>query len=340
MECKPEEVLENLARKKYAPVYFLQGEETYFIDKIADIIESTILKSEEKDFNMSVLYGKDTTMNQILASARRFPVMAEKQIIMVKEAQTLIDFNKEEAQNLLENYLVKPLISTLLVFSYKYKTLDGRKKLSHVIKEKATLVTCNKLQEKLVPDWITDFLKNKNIKIDRNAAILLFDYLGNNLQKIVNETDKIILGAGEGGTITEDMVMRNIGISKEYNVFELNKALQKKDILKANQIIQYFSSNPKNNPDVMTVATLFGFFSKLLLFHSLSDKTENSASVTLGVKPWFVRDYTEAARHYSFHKTIQIIHLLREADVRCKGVNYTESRNGEVLKELVFKILH
>jgi len=331
-----DQIFSDLKNKIYKPIYFLSGEEPYFIDLLTKYINDNVLTEAEKSFNQTVLYGKDTEIHTVINSAKRFPMMANHQVIIVKEAQNIK--NIEE----LIHYATAPLKSTLLVINYKYKTLDKRKKLYKAINEHGILFESKKLYDNEVPGWINAFLKNKNKTIDPGAGMLLNEYLGNDLSKIANELDKLIITLPDGEhNITTNHIERNIGISKDYNNFELHKALTQKNVLKANRIVNYFSQNQKNNPFTLTISTLYHFYSKVLTYHFLRNKNDRrNVAATLKVNPYFVGDYEKAAKQYNPKKTVEIISMLREYDLKSKGYNNVSTSQGELLKELVYRILH
>jgi DNA polymerase-3 subunit delta len=331
-----DQIFSDLKNKIYKPIYFLSGDEPYFIDLITKYISDHVLSDAEKSFNQTVLYGKDTEIHTVINSAKRFPMMANHQVIIVKEAQNIK--NIEE----LIHYATAPLKSTLLVINYKYKTLDKRKKLYKAIQEHGILFESKKLYDNEVPAWINAYLKNKNKTIDPSAGMLLNEYLGNDLSKIANELDKLIITLPDGEhKITTTHIERNIGISKDYNNFELHKALTQKNVLKANRIVNYFSQNPKNNPFTLTISTLYHFYSKVLTYHFLKNKNDRrTVASTLKVNPYFVGDYEKAAKQYNPKKTVEIISMLREYDLKSKGFNNVSTSHGELLKELVYRILH
>ena len=330
-----EQILSGLKNKDYKPVYFLSGDEPYYIDLITKYIIDNVLTEAEKSFNQTILYGKDSDIATVINAAKRYPMMANHQVVIVKEAQHIRNIDD------LVYYAKSPLLSTLLVINYKYKKLDKRKSLYKTIAEKGIFFESNKLYDNQLPDWISGYLGEKGIKIQPEASILLTEFLGSDLGKIVNELDKLaVIIAGKSISITTDTIEKNIGISKEYNNFELQNALVKRDVLKANRIINYFAQNQKNNPITVTITMLFSFFSKLLAYHSLKDKSNNSVAGVLKINPYFVRDYQAAAREYSLSKTIHVISLLREYDVKSKGIGSLSASPGDLLKELVFKILH
>jgi len=331
-----ENILLDLKNKIYFPVYFLYGEESYFIDMISDYIEENVLSEIEKEFNQTIIYGKDTDIPTIISYARRFPMMSNYQVILVKEAQDL-DMIEE-----LEPYILNPLESTLLVLCYKYEKIDRRKSLFKSIEKKGILFESARIYDNKIPDWIAEYVKKQNYSISSKACFLLAEFLGNDISKIVNEISKLIINIAEKQEITEDYVEKNIGISKDYNVFELQKALGKKDVLKSNQIINYFAANPRENPLVKVIPLLFSYFSKILIYHHLPDKSRNNVAAALSINPFFVMDYQQAAANFPSGKVISIISILREYDLKSKGVDSsgTSFPDGELMKELIFRILH
>ncbi len=331
-----EQIISDLKNKIYKPIYFLSGEEPYFIDLITKYIHDKVLTDAEKSFNQSVMYGKDTEIHTVINAAKRFPMMANHQVVIVKEAQNIKDIED------LIHYAKSPLKSTLLVIAYKYKTLDKRKKLYKTIQETGVLFESKKLYDNEVPGWINAYLKNRNRSIDPGAGMLLTEYLGNDLSKIANELDKLIITLPDNDyNITTTHIERNIGISKDYNNFELHKALTQKNVLKANRIVNYFSHNQKDNPFTMTIATLYHFYSKVLTYHFIKNRNDRkSVAATLKVNPYFIGDYEKAAKQFNPKKTVEIIGMLREYDLKSKGYNNVSTTHGELLKELVYKILH
>lgn len=326
-----EEIISGNAK----PIYFLMGEEPYYIDKISGFIENNTLSEAERDFNQVVLYGRDVSMDEVVSYAKKYPMMAEKQVVIVKEAQDLT----KQLDDLLP-YAENPLDTTVLVFCYKYKTIDKRKKISKVIAKNGCLFESKKLYDNQIGEWINKYLIDSGYQIEVKATRMLVEFLGTDLSKITNELEKLMSIIPKGKTITDVHIEENIGISKDFNNFELEKALSEKDVVKANQIINYFSQNPKNNPLIMTISLLNNFFTKLLIYHGLKDKGKINASKVLGVNPYFLTKYQNASRHYPMRKVSQIISLLRESDVKSKGVGAVSLTQGDILKELIFKILH
>ncbi|MCJ8210085.1 DNA polymerase III subunit delta [Mucilaginibacter sp. RS28] len=336
------DILKDLKNRKYKPVYLLHGEEPYFIDVVSDYIEHQLLPEHEKGFNQTVLYGKDTEMMTVLNAAKRYPMMADYQVVLVKEAQDLKwgkDDDDKKSINPLQSYLESPLPSTILVFCYKYGKFDKRKKAYKAIEKTGLIFESATLYDNKIPGWIEGYVVDKKYKISSQAANMLAEYLGNDLSKIANELDKLMLNIAEGQEITLKQIQDNIGISKEYNVFELQAALARKDVVKANQIINYFEANPKSNPIVVILANLYSYFSKILQWHYLKDRSQQNVARELGVSPYFVKDYEQAARSYDYGKSMQVISLLREYDLKTKGLD-SAATHGELMKELLFKILH
>ena len=329
-----EQIIGDIKRKIYHPVYLLQGDEPYFIDKITDLIEETVLTNSEKEFNQYVLYGRDTDTGNIIDMARRFPMMANYQVVIVKEAQ---DIDKLEN---LQPYIEKPQTSTILVIAHKYKKIDKRKGFAKSVEKAGVLFESSRLYDNQVPAWINEQIRLKGCSIKSEAAQLLSEYLGSDLGRISNEIEKLLINLPEGSVIDGTVIERNIGISKDYNIFELQNALGTKDVRKANRIINYFSANTKQNPAIVVLTVLFGFFMKLMIYHQLKDKSRNAAASTLGVNPFFMKDYIQAAENYSLPKSRAVIGLLRECDLRLKGINNGSTDESELLRELVFRILH
>lgn len=329
------QIVTDIKQGNIKPIYFLMGEEPYYIDKISEYIEENVLSEEEKGFNQVVLYGRDVTIDDIVSNAKRYPMMAERQVVIIKEAQDL----SRSIENLL-SYVENPQSSTVLVICYKYKTLDKRKKLFKIIEKSGLLFESKKLYENQVGDWIRRVLAGKGFSIEPKAALMLVEFLGTDLSKISNELNKLMLILPESSTITPSAIEENIGISKDFNNFELRKAVGEKQIVKANQIINYFAQNPKSNPLVITISLLNSFFTQLFIYHGLKDKSKGNIARALKVNPYFVGDYQNAARNYPMKKVSQIISLLREADLKSKGVGAQNLPRRDILKELLFKIMH
>lgn len=335
-ETTYEEIARNLKNKIYAPVYFLMGEEDYYIDRIADYILEHVLTETEKEFNQTVLYGSDTDIATVINAAKRYPMMSKYQVLVVKEAQNLK--NLEE----LSYYLKKPMPSTILVICYKHGSLDKRKKLTVELDKAGVLFESKKLKDAQLPGFITSYLKRKQVEIEPKASEMMAEFVGTDLNRMAGELEKLIITLPKGQRrITPEQIERNIGISKDFNNFELRNALIEKDVFKANQIVKYFEENPKTNPIQMTLSLLFGFFSNLMLAYYAPEKSEQGIASFLGLKsPWQSREYINAMRRYSGVKTMQIIGEIRYADARSKGVNNPSLSDGKILQELIFKILH
>lgn len=332
MEYK--DIIGDLKKKKYNPIYFLTGEEPYFIDLISDYAEKHILDETEREFNLQVLYGRDVDVQTIISEAKRYPMMSEKQVVIIKEAQNVRNIED------LESYLAQPLDSTLLFICYKYKTLDKRKTFPKTVAKKGVLFESKRLYDNKVPEWISGYLKEKNYTASPKSTQLLTEFLGADLGKIANELDKLMINLKEGSEITPDHIQNNIGISKDYNTFELTAALGKKDILKSNRIVNYFAANSKDHPMVLTIAALYGYFIKILQYQFLQDKSQGNAAKVLGVNPYFLKDYIEASQNYQPAKIKAIISALREYDLRFKGFDNASADEGQLMKEMVYRILH
>ncbi len=329
-----EEIISNLQKKIYHPIYFLMGEETYFIDKISDYIADNVLTEAEKGFNQTVLYGKDTEPHTIIANARRFPMMANYQVIIVREAQNIKKIEE------LESYAKNPLNSTILVINYKYKTLDKRKTFPKLIDQKGVLFESKKIYDNQLPTWISTYLKSQQYTISPQAAAMISEYLGADLSKVANELDKLTISLPVGTQITPDHIERNIGISKEFNVYELQNALGERDLLKANRIINYFGANPSSNPVPVVISSLFSYFSKILNYHFLEDKSQNNVASVLQVHPFFVKTYVAAAKNYNIKKLVEIVSILREYDMRSKGFGNNSASPADLQREMIYRILH
>jgi DNA polymerase-3 subunit delta len=327
-------IVNDIKSKNYKPIYFLCGEETYYIDRISDLIESSVLTEDEKSFNQVVLYGRDTTVEEIVSTAKRFPMMADYQVVIVKEAQNLSKtFDK------FESYALNPQLTTILVFAYRDKP-DGRKKIFKTIKDKGVWFESKKLYDNQVPDWIVKVLKGQNYGIEPKAAAMLAEFLGTDLAKINNELEKLKIVFPEGHIFTPKNIEENIGFSKDYNVFELKSALATRNQQKAYTIIHNFAANPKDNPIVVVSGQMFAFFAQLLQYHGLKDKSKFNAAKVLGVNPFFMDEYVTASKNYPMRKVSQIIEIIRDMDVKSKGVGSGSMKEADILKELVYKIFN
>lgn len=311
------------------------GEEPYYIDKVSDFIQDNVLEESEKGFNQMVLYGRDVTIEDIVSNAKRYPMMAEKQVVIIKEAQDL-----SRTIEKLADYAKNPQPSTVLVINYKYKTIDKRKALYKTLNKVGVVYESKKLYDNQVLDWIRRVLAGQGYTITPKAAQMLVEFLGTDLSKIENELNKLKIVLPANSQITPEAIEENIGISKDFNNFELRKAIGERNLEKAFKIVKYFADNPKDNPMVVTVSMLFGFFSQLLQFHGLSDKSPRSVASILKINPYFVNEYISAARNFSMKKVSEVIGVLREFDVRSKGVGSNAVPQGDLLKELIFRILN
>ncbi len=328
------EINGNIKKKIYHPIYLLMGEEPFFIDVVSDIIEKNILNETEKEFNQTVLYGRDTDVPTIVSTAKRYPMMANHQVVIIKEAHLIKDLEN------LEGYAANPLKSTILVICHKYKSVDKRKGFYKNVLKNGVVLESKKLYDDAVPGWISTYVKQHGYKIGDKATQLLADHLGADLGKVVNEIRKVYISLPKGGEITPGLIEQNIGISKDFNVFELQKALSEKNALKAFQIVKYFGENPKANPMVFTLAVLHAFFVKVLRYHYVKDRSPKNVASELGINPFFAKDYQTAAAGFPVSRLFAIMSLLREYDLKVKGVENQSASDGELLKELIYKILH
>jgi DNA polymerase-3 subunit delta len=340
MDPAARKILTDIKARKFEPVYLLQGEETYYIDLISSYIEHNVLSDSEKSFNQVILYGRDSPVSTILNNARRFPMMAEHQVVIVREAQDIPDLGREPGQKLLLDYFARPLSSTLLVLCHKYKTLDKRKELGKKADQLIASTTFKKPYENQLPDFVEEYVRSKGFGIDDRGTQALCESVGNDLNRLANEIDKMLIARQPGDTLDGELVMSQVGMSREYNIFELQKAIISQDLFRTHQIAEYFAGNTKKNPLIMSVAFLFGFFSKLLVAASLSAQSERELVTVLKISPFSAKDYIGALRKYSLEKIIQNISLLKETDLRLKGVNAGSENEGQILKELVVKLIH
>lgn len=327
------QLVSDIQQKRLSPIYFLMGEEPYYIDKISDYIAENVLDEADKGFNQMVLYGRDVSVDDIVANAKRFPMMADRQVVIIKEAQEL----SRTIENLAP-YAENPLVSTVLVLCYKYKTIDKRKKLYKAVKKNGVIFESKKLYEDKVADWIRKVLAGQQYSITPKAAQMLVEFLGNDLGRIAKELEKLQVILPKGGQVSPEVIEENIGISKEFNNFELRKAIGEKDVVKATKIINHFAQNPKDNPIIVTVTMLFMFFTQLLKYHGLSDHNPKTVAATLKINPYFVKEYQAAARNYPMKKVSYAVAVLRDIDVKTKGVASNASMS-DLLKELLVKLM-
>lgn len=331
-----EQIKKDIISRKFHPVYLLMGDEAYYIDNLTNTLVETVIPEEEKDFNQTILYGSETDVATVITLARSFPMMSDRQLIVVKEAQGLKKIEE------LEVYLKHPMLSTILVLNYKNGTLDKRKKLYAGIEKCGVVFESKKIYDNKMPSFISSLVTTKGLGIDQKASQMLADFLGNDLSKVVNEIDKLMLSLPQGEKrITAELIERNIGVSKDFNNYELLKAVVERDTFKANRIADYFDKNPKNNPLIVTLSVLFNFFSNLMICYWAKDKSENGIATELGFRSSFqAKDYVLALKSYNAFKAMEIISLLRTYDAKCKGVDNPSTRDGELLRELLFKIMH
>jgi DNA polymerase-3 subunit delta len=339
MDASAKKILDKLKAGKYEPVYLLQGEETYYIDLISDYIEHHALNESEKSFNQVVMYGKDSSMASILTNAKRFPMMAERQVVIVREAQDIPDLNKETGSKLLLDYLTNPSPTTVLVLCHKNKALDKRRELGKKAEQLATTGTFKKPYDNQLVEFVLEYVAQKKYSIEEDAARVLAEYVGNDLNRLANEVDKVLISHEQKEIISVTEVMAKVGISREYNIFELQKALINKDWLQVAKISNYFEANPKKNPGIPIVAFLYSFFSKVLAAHSVADRSSQGLTAALKISPYAAKDYLAALQRYPQHKALEIVSLLRTTDLKLKGVNSGSEGEGQTLKELVFRMM-
>jgi len=326
-------IVNDIKNGNIRPIYFLMGEEPYYIDRLSEYIEANILTEDEKAFNQTVLYGRDVSVEDIVSSARRYPMMAERQVIIVKEAQDLVKTIEK-----FENYAENPMPSTVLVICYKYKTLDKRKKVTKQFEKNGLIYESKKLYENQIGEWIKRVLQGKGFTIEPKASAMLVEFLGTDLSKINNELEKLQIIIPKGSVITPKHIEENIGFSKDFNVFELRKAIGDRNQLKAYKIVQYFADNPKDNPMVVTTSLVFSFFVSVLQYHGLKDKNQKNVAAALKINPYFVKDYEAASRNYPMKKVSAIVGNLRQIDIKSKGVGANGLPNSDLLKEMLVGI--
>lgn len=332
-----EQIVTSIKKRDFKPVYFLHGTESYFIDAISDLIEEKLLTEGEKAFNQLILYGKDTNHLDVIDQARRYPMMSRYQLVMLKEAQEMRSLKE------LESYVKSPTPTTVLVICHKHKKLNMNTALGKKLKANAVVFESKPLYDNQVPDWIVKYLKKKKLSISPPAAGIIAEYLGTSLSKIVNELDKLAINLEPGSEVTPKEVEMHIGISKDYNVFELQRAITNRDVLKANRIVQYFAANPKKGPMQVVVSSLYNFFSKVYMLHFLRNLTDQEVLKVLNLRSaWFLKEYRLAARNFNRPKTEQVIGILKDYDLKSKGVGYnnTGKPDGDLLKEMIWKLLH
>ncbi|MET0464982.1 MAG: DNA polymerase III subunit delta [Chitinophagaceae bacterium] len=328
-----EKIIAEWKKGVFKPVYWLEGEEEYFIDKVIDYAEHHILPESEASFNLSVFYGRDSNWADIVNACKRYPMFAERQVVVLKEAQQMRDIEK------LEGYVENPLSSTVFVVSYKDKKVDGRTKFAKVLKEKGVFISTKKIYDSQLPDWTQELLRSKNLSISPKGLALLIDHIGNDLSRIENEIEKISVNLAARKNITEDDIEEFVGVSKDFNVFELQAALAKKDLAKSIRIIQYFESNPKAAPIQLILPSLYGFFSKVFMVFGAGSQDEKAIASAIGVSPFFVKDYLHASRIYDYAGVERVLLLLHQYNLKSIGVNAAPTEDGSLMKEMVYKIM-
>lgn len=333
-ELKIEQLRQQIESKQFSPLYALHGEEPYYVDKIADLIEQNCLEESAKAFNQHILYGRELDAKTLLDVCMRYPMMAERQLVIVREAQAMKDLDGIQA------YVEKPAPTTVLVICFRGQKMDGRKKLTTLFKEKGVIFYSAPVRDYQMPDWIEGYVRSKGGAIDRRSAVLLEEYLGSDLARVASSIDMLVDNIGETKAINADLIQKFIGISKDYNTFELNNALMKKDRTKAFKVVHYFAANPKSAPFVVVMGGLYSLFSKLYLLRSLKSQSDGEMAKSLGVNPYFVRDYKGVLKLYSPSKVREVVGLLHRYDVRSKGVDDAGTPEGELLRELVWQILN
>ncbi len=328
-----EKIIADWKRGAFKPVYWLEGEEDYFIDKVVDYAEHHILNESEASFNLTVFYGKDANWPDVINACRRYPMFAERQVVLLKEAQQMRDAEK------LESYVENPLASTVFVVSYKEKKLDARKKFAKLIKEKGVLLTTKKMYENQLPEWTQELLQSKGLTISQKGLLLLVDHIGNDLTRIESEIDKISVNLGKRTNITEDDIEKYIGVSKDFNVFELQAALAAKDLAASVRIIQYFEANPKAAPIQLILPSLYSFFSKVFMVFGAGSSDDKTIAANIGVNPYFVKDYVKAAKLYTYPGVEKALLLLHHYNLKAVGVNNAGTEDASLLKEMVVKMM-
>ncbi|MFM8432626.1 MAG: DNA polymerase III subunit delta [Bacteroidota bacterium] len=336
-----QQIIADLKKKIYAPVYFLYGEEPHFIDLVVDHIEKNVLSETDKAFNQTILYGKDIDVVSLISYAKRYPMMASHQVVIVKEAQDVKNLiSKDKDRDPFIEYLEKPTPSTVLVLAFKGKSLDKRTKLYKSIDKLTVAMESKRMYDREVPGWITQYFLSKSGRIQQQAAEMMAEYLGNDLSKVVNESDKLMLSVKAGAEVTASMVQERIGISKDFNMFELYSALATRNIFKVNLIAKHFGANPKSNPIQLTIPSIFSFFNKVIGVHASKNKERNELAALIGVSPYFINEYIRASQTYPLETCMRNVGYIRDFDLRSKGVTDDSTENSELLKELVYKLMH
>lgn len=328
-----DKIITEWQKKVFKPVYWLEGEEEYFIDKVIDYAEHHLLPENEASFNLSIFYGRDASWADIINACRRYPMFAERQVVLLKEAQQMRDIEK------LESYVENPLPSTVFIVSYKNKKVDGRTKFAKLLKERGVLISTKKIYDNQLPEWIQELVESKGLSISAKGVALLADHIGNDLTRIENEIEKISVNLGKRKSITEEDIEEFVGVSKEFNVFELQSALAKKDLAKAIRIIQYFEANPKAAPIQLILPSLYSFFSKVFMVFGANTTDEKGIATAIGVNPFFSKDYIQAAKVYNYDEVERALLLLHNYNLKSIGVNNVGTEDGSLLKEMAIKII-
>jgi DNA polymerase III subunit delta len=328
-----DKIIQDWKKGVFKTVYWLEGEEEYFIDKVVEFAEHHILSESEASFNRTIFYGKDADWAAVINACRRYPMFSERQVVLLKEAQQMRDIEK------LEPYIENPLTSTIFVVSYKEKKVDGRTRLSKLLKEKGVVLTTKKIYESQVPEWTKDLVEERGLTITQKALRLVADHIGNDLSRIENEIEKLSVNLGKRKNITEEDIEEYVGVSKDFNVFELQSALASKDLEKAVRIVQYFEANPKSAPIQLILPSLYGFFSKVFMIYGVNSRDEKTVAQALGVNAWFVKDYIKATQIYNYEGVERILLLLHNYNLKSIGVNSINTTDGSLLKEMIVKMI-
>ncbi len=326
-------IISDLKKKKFKPIYWLEGEEPYFIDEVMNFAEHNILSESESSFNLSIFYGKDTQWPDVVNACRRYPMFSEVQVVLLKEGQQMKDIEE------LESYIENPLPSTLLIVSYKDKKLDARTKFAKTIKTKGELLSTKKIYENQLPEWVNGIVKQHQLTITQKANLLLCENIGNDLSRIKNEIEKIAVNLKSSKNITDEVIEQFVGVSKEYNVFELQEAIAKKNLSKAIRIIQYFEKNPKAGPIQLILPSLYSFFSKVFLIFSANGNDEKSLAASIGINPYFMKDYVQASKNYQYEGVEKVLLLLHQYNLRSIGINDNNTNDADLMKEFVVKAI-
>lgn len=328
-----EKILNDWKKKNFKPVYWLEGEESYFIDKLVQYAEKNILSEAEASFNLMIFYGKDASWSDIVNACMRYPMFADRQVVILKEGQQMRDIEK------LEGYISKPLKSTVFIVSYKDKKVDGRSKLAKQLKDNAEMLSTKKMYDNRLPEWTAELIQSKGHTIAPKALVLLVDHIGNDLSRIENEVDKVLVNLADRKGITENDIETYVGVSKEFNSYELQNALARKDLSKAIRIIQYFEANPKAAPIQMILPTLYTLFSKTYMIFGQNSTDEKAVAAGIGVSPYFIKEFMLAAKNYGYEGTEKALLLLHQYNLKSVGVNDTGTSDASLMKEMVAKMV-